>query len=79
VKAPPGSPAEIIAAMATVLWSKGTDLGDERAIFRDLLSATYGGADILRYSELATERARVMRARDADRMQRQFLDGERIR
>jgi hypothetical protein len=62
-----------------VLLAKDTDLGDERAVYRDLIHACFGGSDILQYSERATERARITRARDADRMQRQFLDGERIR
>jgi hypothetical protein len=79
MKTQPPTPAEIIAAMATVLSAMGADIGDEREVYRELSKACFDRGAIIAFSEAAVERVRIMRARDADRLQRQFLDGERIR
>jgi hypothetical protein len=79
MKTAPATPAGIITAMATILRALETDLGDSREVMLALVAKGFGYGDILSHMDLAVECARMLWARDADRMQRQFLDGERIR
>jgi phosphoribosylformylglycinamidine (FGAM) synthase-like amidotransferase family enzyme len=79
VKSQPGTPAALIGAMADTLHSLQIDLGDSREVMLALVAKGFSYGDILAHMDLAVERSRMLWARDADRLQRQFLDGERIR
>lgn len=53
------SPEDTIATMATVLRTKGTDLGDEREVIRVLTGARFLSGDVMLYMDRAIERARA--------------------
>jgi hypothetical protein len=59
------NPETIITKMAAVLRDAGTDLGDERAVIRDLRAAGFAAGDILALMDSVIEHARTITAAKA--------------
>ena len=53
---------EIVAEMAKELRNRHTDLGDERAVLRDLQAAKFAYSLIILFSDEAVEKARTLAA-----------------